>query len=215
MEEPVQHQASKNKFWAGFSTGLLVGLVIAICFYFVDKAMNDPVRILLPKVPETVQTEPSAAVEEEQTPVNRPSAQGATRNKPTPELADSSVTAVADTLFEEEDVEFALEEVAEKEEIYQPEYLDKRYVQVKAISKTETPAITTFEIEEWSPVVKNRISYQRTGNVLKIMGMRIADLHVFYKSEHYYLESNGRYYLIPENSDFLRLQEVQLSANED
>ncbi len=47
------------------------------------------------------------------------------------------------------------------------------------------------------------------------MGMRIADLHVFYKSEHYYLESNGRYYHIPENSDFLRLQEVQLSANED
>lgn len=215
MEEPVQKQAPKNKFWAGFSTGLLVGLVIAICFYFVDKAMNDPVRILLPKVPETVQAEASAAVEEEPTLVNRPSAQGATQNKPTMELADSLNTAVADTLFEEEDVEFALEEVAEKEAIYKPEYLDKRYVQVRAISKSETPAITTFEIEEWSPVVKNRTSYQRTGNILKIMGMRITDLHVFYKSEQYYLESNGRYYLIPENSDFLRLQEVQLPMNED
>ena len=62
-----------------------------------------------------------------------------------------------------------------------------------------------FEIQQWSTPIKNRITYQRDQNMVKIKGMEIDKVNVVFWKEKYYLEMDNRYYNIPENTVFEKL----------
>ncbi|HNW68402.1 MAG TPA: hypothetical protein PKK66_06095, partial [Bacteroidales bacterium] len=66
--------------------------------------------------------------------------------------------------------------------------------------------ILVFEVEQWTSPIKNRISYQRTNNVLKIKGIDIQKIKIIYFDNKYYIEDEGTYYLIRNNNDYERLQ---------
>ena len=81
---------------------------------------------------------------------------------------------------------------------------------VRVISNSDVasaaPDFDFFDVEEWSEPVKNRHSYQRSGNILRIKGMSVNSIEIEWNGE-YTLRYNGHSYPIPENAEFTRLSE--------
>lgn len=191
----------RSRFWFGFSAGLLTGIIIAVAFYFTDKMMNDPVKILVtePQSAEAIVSADTLATAESE-PINKK--KGDTREK-MEQFSDTLIAIVEDTL---ESVDFTMEESEDNGEVMQAKGVAIRKVRVINNNSSINPEHPVFEVEQWTEYVKNRYSYQRAGNVLKLKGIDIHNIAiVFTESGEYLLEYNGRQYPIPENNDFSRL----------
>lgn len=200
--ESSEKQPVKPRFWFGFSIGLMVGLVFAIVFYFVDKSLNDPIKLLVT----TPATADKVEVDEETEPETSPYiGKKISTEKPSIKAAtkDTAFNVSGDTLLA--DVDFALDNMDEATEIYQEKCLMRKNVSVKSWKSDETATISSFEVEEWSESAMNKISYTRYGNVLKIKGLKIQNIKIWFHGGQFFLENNGRFYAIPENDDFHRL----------
>jgi hypothetical protein len=96
----------------------------------------------------------------------------------------------------------------ETDEVFFDQLLKTRTVKVKLLQqeKTETTAsdnfLPFFEIQQWSTPIKNRIAYYRDQNMLKIKGMKIDNMNIFFWNDDYYLETENRYYAIPETKSY-------------
>jgi len=101
----------------------------------------------------------------------------------------------------------------EQDEIFSDQLLKTRVVKVKSVKQDITlpeNALQSFEIQHWSTPIKNKITYQRSQNMLKIKGMEINNMNIVFLDNVYYLEVNNRYYSIPETERFEKLTLVTI-----
>lgn len=192
----------RSKFWLGFSIGLMVALLFATIFFLVERKMDFPIELHVTTPPAPTEEK---APEEEVVKVN-PAVGKQLSNTKTPKaaLSDSLEILADDTLLAEGVFSFDPDEEGtdDFENIYQEKCLGRRTITVKSADKEIIPPIATFEVEAWSEPIKNKTSYQRKGNKLKVKGLNIESINIIYDDERYLMEVNGRRYPIPENATF-------------
>lgn len=200
--ENTEKRHGKSRFWLGFSIGLMAGLVFAVVFYFVDKSLNGPIQLLVspPASDAPAQLEESEKEEPANSPVGK--TLNVRTSMPAPAAIDSTELITDDSTLMDD--AFTLDQADGPELVYHEKCLAQRTITIKSNDGTAAP-ITAFEVEEWSESAVNKISYFRKGNVLKIKGLKIQNIKILYHQSQYYIETNGRYYPIPENDDFHRL----------
>jgi len=118
-----------------------------------------------------------------------------------------------DTIYEPA---FTLEE-EDLNEIFADQLLQTKTVKVKVLSQGKKEVklpenfFQFFEIQQWSTLIKNKITYHRDKNLVKIKGMDIENVNVVFLNSTYYLEIGDRYYAIPETLLFEKLNLIQLT----
>jgi len=104
----------------------------------------------------------------------------------------------------------------ERDEIFSDQLLKTKTVKVKLIAKDGQQVILPenffrlFEIQLWSTPIKNKVTYQRNQNMLKIKGMEIDNINVVFWNDNYYIEVKSRYYSIPETEYFTKFNPVTI-----
>lgn len=203
MEEKTQ--ARKGHFWLGLSVGLLIGILLACAFYFLDKYTSLEMLRFQRANTESAVTDTVVQI------VESPA-----RTKKSPVTTDTLATDPAapnptDTLVSEvdddenldtDDLMMDLDDDNVKTVAKAKGIASRR---VRVIATGSEPDFDFFDVEQWSEPVKNRLSYQRRGNILKIKGMNIASIEIEWNGENYLLRYNGHTYSIPENQEFTRL----------
>lgn len=207
MEEKTQ--ARKGHFWLGLSVGLLIGILLASGFYFLDK--YTALEMLRFQRANTESAATDTVVKVIETPVRTKKA--AVKNDT---LAPEVTETPADTTDAGETDEFVAYDtddlMLDMDEDVKPVVKTKGIAnrRVRVISNSDVagtePDFDFFDVEEWSEPVKNRHSYQRKGNILRIKGMSINSIEIEWRDE-YLLRYNGHTYPIPENAEFTRLSE--------
>jgi len=128
------------------------------------------------------------------------------------ENVDNKVTEDEVSIY---DTEFSFDN-DETEEVFVNQLLQTRSVKVKLhlLEKQDTKLsdnlFQVFEIQQWSTPIKNKITYYRNQNMIKIKGMKIENIYVVYWNEKYFLEIENRYYAIPETDNFIKLTLAQI-----
>ena len=214
MEEKTQ--ARKGHFWLGLSVGLLIGILLACGFYFLDKYTS--LEMLRFQRTNTESAATDTVVQIVETPVRTKKAAVKTDTlapNVTETPADTTDTEVTDEFvaYDTDDLMLDLEDgnvktVAKAKGIASRRIRVSNYCSVAGME----PEYDYFDVEQWSEPVKNRISYQRKGNILKIRGIDINTIEIGWMPERYILRTNGwsensRAYPIPENAEFTRLSE--------
>ncbi len=204
MEETPKHIV-KPRFWFGFSIGLLSGLFIAVGFYFADKLLDDPVRLLVTAPQDTVGAEAADSTNFFSHFRSRKTAFRKEQTSEARSVKDSSILYLEDDTLE--NVEFAMEMENDGEEnVVQNKGIASRKMHVSNLNASIEPEYETLEVEQWSEFVKNKYSYHRSGNTLKIRGINIQEIKISFNEEgEYVMEYRGHHYPIPENQDFTRL----------
>ena len=104
----------------------------------------------------------------------------------------------------------------EQDEVFSDQLLKTKTVKVKLIAKDGQQVILPenffrlFEIQLWSTPIKNKVTYQRNQNMLKIKGMEIDNINVVFWNDNYYIEVKSRYYSIPETEYFTKFNPVTI-----
>ena len=214
MEEKTQ--VRKGHFWLGLSVGLLIGILLACGFYFLDKYTS--LEMLRFQRANTESASIDTVVQIVETPVRTKKAavkSDTLAPNVTETPADTTDTEVTDDFvaYDTDDLMLDLEDgnvktVAKAKGIASRRIRVVNYCSVAGME----PEYDYFDVEQWSEPVKNRISYQRKGNVLKIKGIDINTIEIGWKPEGYILRTNGwsensHAYSIPENHEFTRLSE--------
>src|SRR5574344_2489726 len=215
--ENDKNQYYKGRIWTGFSIGLLVGLTIAITFYFVDTYLfDDPVHLLNP-VTESPVVVNDTTVNVVNNTYYKNNVVKDKRAQGIDSLAtDSTLLETADNDLWENDDFFMDESDENADDIVDKDRgIANRIVKVSVLensgdSVVEAP-IPIFEVEQWSSSIKNKVAYQRKGNALKIKGLNIQNIKIIYHEKNYYVEYNNRYYSIRANNQFERLQPVAIN----
>lgn len=200
-----QEKKRKLKFWHGILVGVLAGLAVAGIAYLIFQPENSTkflkeIRILHPKT--TDDTTKTA-----QTPILQKTV-----------VYDTVRAVIHDSLSVDEIfsqnvddtlgmVDFTLEDDDESQQVVRNACLATRKVFVEPISDiyNDWPEFSYIRVEQWSEYAKNRMSYQRTGNVLKVKGVDIEQIRLVYLLGHYRLIYKEHGYDIPENSSFVKL----------
>ena len=208
MEEKTQ--ARKGHFWLGLSVGLLIGILLACAFYFLDKYTSLEMLRFQRAHTESAVTDTIVQI------VESPA-----RTKKSPAKTDTLATDPAAS----NPIDTLVTEAADEEDLGTDDLMmDLDEDQVKTVAKAKgiasrrvrvishndiastAPDFEFFDVEEWSEPVKNRHSYQRKGNILRIKGVNINSIEIEWNGE-YLLRYNGHAYPIPEKAEFTRLTE--------
>lgn len=103
-------------------------------------------------------------------------------------------------------------ELMTDETISEEKILNQRRVKVsyrkddEPITSTElAETITYFNVEQWQSFIKNKTSYYRTNNTLRIKGLDITNISIYYINGNYYLESENHLYPIVEYPAYHKL----------
>lgn len=127
--------------------------------------------------------------------------------------ADSLLLTEENSDVEYESDNFYIDEMGftEQDVISEEKMLAQRKVKVsyrkddEVLSPQDTEAITLFNVEQWQSFIKNKVSYQMTDNVLKIKGLDISNVNIYYINGNYYLESDKNLYPIKEQPEYHKL----------
>ena len=109
--------------------------------------------------------------------------------------------------------EFSLEE---QDEVFSDRLLQTKTVKVNLLLHEQQEVnlpddfFQFFEIQQWSTPIKNKVTYYRDKNMIKIKGMDIDNMNVVFWDELYFLETSHRYYAIPETKHFEKLNLIQI-----
>ena len=212
MEE--KPQARKGHFWLGLSVGLLIGILLACAFYFLDKYTSlEMLRFQRANTEAAVTDTVVQIVESPARPKKAPAKTDTLAAEPAvPNPTDTLVTEATDEEdLDTDDLMMDLDDdnvktVAKAKGIASRRVRVTNYCSVAGVE----PDYEYFDVEQWSEPVKNRISYQRKGNILKIRGIDINSIEIGWMPEGYILRTNGwsensHAYSIPENQEFTRL----------
>lgn len=133
-------------------------------------------------------------------------------------LLDTNMVALVENEDLLEDAEFSFEPESVVDNIVEEKISQTKTVKVlvKNANLEDLPSspdniIAYFEVQKWDSPIVNRISYQRNHNVLKIKGMDIAKLSIFYINGKYYASDGSRLYSIPNNKMFEKLSEINIA----
>jgi len=190
-----------------FFIGLLFGILICGLLYYFDIKIFEskfmPIyekEVVTRKIIDTVYLEPPARTKKQN--VDIIAADTGLDNNTEIQPGDTEVS-IYETTFSMEG--------AEQDDIFSDQLLKTRIVKVKPLKQeTALPenSFQSFEIQQWSTPVKNKITFQRNQNMLKIKGIEINTANVVFWNSAYYLEINNRYYAIPETERFEKLNPV-------
>ena len=207
MEERTQ--ARRGHFWLGLSVGLLIGILLACAFYFLDKYTS--LEMLRFQRANTEAAATDTIVQVVETPVR--TKKSAVKNDTlasdlTETPSDSTDNEDPDDIEEYDTDNQILDMDEEVKPVVKTKGIASRRVRVISNSDVASaaPDFDFFDVEEWSEPVKNRHSYQRSGNILRIKGMSVNSIEIEWNGE-YTLRYNGHSYPIPENAEFTRLSE--------
>ena len=189
-----------------FFIGVLMGILICLLLYYLDVRM--PKDIFHTEYKNVVTQVDTVYLE---TPKKQQKQNVEKKLDETADLdtVDVRQTGVEDSIYE---TEFSLEGI-EHEEVFSDQLLRTRTVKVKLLSqdvKSSDEFFQSFEIQLWSTPIKNKITYSRNQNMLKIKGMEIDNVSIVIWNDHYFLELGHRYYAIPETNNFEKLNPVQI-----
>ena len=203
MEEKTQ--ARKGHFWLGLSVGLLIGILLACAFYFLDKYTSlEMLRFQRANTESAVTDTVVQIVESPTRPKKAPAKTDTLAADPAaPTPTDTLVTEATDEDdLDTDDLMMDLDDDNVKTVAKAKGIASRR---VRVIAAGSEPDFDFFDVEEWSEPVKNRHSYQRKGNILRIKGVNINSIEIEWNGENYLLRYNGHAYPIPENQEFTRL----------
>lgn len=217
-----EHNHTKNshkpsgiaKFFLGFSLGILICVLVI----FVVKNSSFFQKIESIDLFQNDQTDQTA--EETQMPKKKVKKKVANESTTTRDsiAIDSAYVNVDENGEILEDAEFTIDPTTPTDNVAEEKISQTRTVKVHVKNANlEDQAnipdniIAYFEVQKWDSPIVNRISYQRNHNVLKIKGMDISKLSVFYINGKYYISDGSRLFSIPNNSNFEKLSEINIA----
>jgi hypothetical protein len=113
------------------------------------------------------------------------------------------------------DSEFSFEG-KEQDDIFTDQLLQTKTIRVKSLTNEKQEIqlpdsfFQYFEIQQWSTPIKNKITYYRDQNMVKIKGIEIDKVNIVFWNDTYFLEIGNRYYTIFETQNFEKLIPVQI-----
>ena len=111
--------------------------------------------------------------------------------------------------LDNEEVEFFIEPEEVEEVLMLDRMLNNKKITVKVKQNQEdtpvTPPFSTFDVQQWSTPIKNSITYQNMTGVLKIKGMDINSIDIYFAQGRYYLYDGFHYYAIQESKNYENL----------
>jgi len=199
-----------------FFLGLLVGVLIcALLFYFdfnlYKKFSHDSVKKEVPK-PQHVAP---VYVEETQLPKKQNIEYKIEKSAVTEIIEDKQAEEQTEEVTSIYETEFSFEK-EEHDDVFIDQLLQTRTVKVKlhpqenADVKLPENFFLFFEIQQWSTPIKNKITFYRSQNMLKIRGLDIKDVSIVFLNDTYLLEVNKRYYPLPETDGFEKLNPIRI-----
>ena len=209
--QKTEKQKDKNKNWLFLLIGVLVGFVLSLSLYLIDKHFF-PEHVRLVKMIE--RAVPGVDAEELEGVAVKPALVEAQNHK-APLAAD---TLRGDTLLlgdsydsDLDDVDFMMDDY-EAELVSEDKIVANRRVKVRfAEADTLKPAQTEyFLVEQWNSPIKNRITYYRDNLMLKIKGMDVSKIEIYYIKGEYYLLNGNRYYQLNNTTSFEKLTEASV-----
>lgn len=130
-------------------------------------------------------------------------------NRDTTEIETEYEDEIQDSF---EDAEFFIDEPIDGDMILEEKLLQSKMVRVIAknrnledLQSVPEAMFKNFEVEKWNSPIVNRISYQRDNNFLKLKGVDIQNLSIFYVEGEYYLQIGAQLFAIPETHTYQRL----------
>lgn len=211
---PTHKLSGIAKFFLGFS----VGILLCVFFIFVVKNSNFIQRFNSidifdqDEITETVESQPVAKKKSKKKISNNDSFD-----------QDSLIVNVSDSTYVEEssnleDSEFYIDETVTQQNVAEEKLLQSKTIKVTVKnsnledqSNIPDNIIAYFEVQKWDSPIVNRLSYQRNHNVLKIKGMDISKISVYYINGKYYVTDGVRLFSVPNNSSFEKLSEINIA----
>ncbi len=133
-------------------------------------------------------------------------------------LLDSSMVVIIDEEQLYDDAEFTVDPNVSENDIVEEKLLQTKTIKVHVknqqlddLGSAPDNTIAYFEVQKWESPIVNRISYQRNHNILKIKGMDIARINIFYINGKYYISDGSRLFSIPNNNTFEKLSEINIA----
>jgi len=192
-----------------FFIGLLVGILMCVLLFYLNVKM--PKNIFSTEKEKVTARVDTVYLE---TPKKQ---QKVNMEKKTGEILDTDTVNGKQTegdisIYE---TEFSFEG-EKQDEVFSDQLLHTKTVKVKILNpekqdvKASEEFFQSFEIQHWSTPIKNKITYTRNQNMVKIKGMDIDNVSIVLWNETYFLEVGNRHYAIPETSNFEKLNPVQI-----
>lgn len=217
-----EHNHTKNshkpsgiaKFFLGFSLGILICVLVI----FVVKNSSFFQKIESIDLFQNDQTDQT--VEETQMPKKKVKKKVTDENTAALDsiALDSTYVNVNENGEILEDAEFTIDPTTPTDNVAEEKISQTRTVKVHVKNANlEDQAnipdniIAYFEVQKWDSPIVNRISYQRDRNILKIKGMDISKLSIFYINGKYYISDGSRLFSIPNNNTFEKLSEINIA----
>jgi hypothetical protein len=194
-----------------FFIGLLTGIMICVLLFYFD------VKFFESQCPKYSEKEVVTHVKTDTVYIETPpkfKKQSVENKAIENEIVENEEDEQQENEFSLYETEFFLE--GEQDEVFAAQLLHTKAVKVRPLlqGKQEVKLpdnfFQYFEIQQWSTPIKNKITYYRDKNMLKIKGMEIENVSVVFWNDTYFLEAGGRYYAIPETQYFEKLNLTQI-----
>lgn len=209
------NQKNKEKKWLFLAVGIVVGVVICCGVVVITELARNKSQSITQVIKHIYHQE-----SEKDTVVKWMKVQ--VSKEPMLITADSLTTdsSLVDEQENWEEVDFAIEDedVLDNEDVVIVEKIIAETTVKVHFKDAEghdvaVPAdgIASFQVQQWSTPIKNRISYHRERNVLKIKGLKLDKINVVAINKSYYLVLNDTYYEISENEGFERLIPAEIN----
>ena len=191
-----------------FFLGLLIGIMICVLLFYFD------VKIYKTTCPKCNEKEVVTQIKTDTvyvTPPPKPKMQHIENQPEEPLVAEND----EDETISVYESEFSLEGM-EQDEVFADKLLQTKTVKVNILFREKQEVklpddfFQYFEIQQWSTPIKNKITYYRDKNMVKIKGMGIDNMNVVFWNDLYLLETGNRYYAIPETKYFDKLNLIQI-----
>jgi hypothetical protein len=191
-----------------FFLGLLIGIMICVLLFYFD------VKIYKTTCPKCNEKEVVTQIKTDTVfvaPPPKPKMQHIENQPEEPLVAEND----EDETISVYESEFSLEGM-EQDEVFADKLLQTKTVKVNVLFREKQEVklpddfFQYFEIQQWSTPIKNKITYYRDKNMVKIKGMGIDNMNVVFWNDLYFLETGNRYYAIPETKYFDKLNLIQI-----
>lgn len=209
------NQKNKEKKWLFLAVGIVVGVVICCGVVVITELARNKSQSITQVIKHIYHQESGKDTVVKWMKVQAPKG-------PVLVTADSLTidSALVDEQENWEEVDFAIEDedVLDNDDVVIVEKIIAETtvkVHFKDVEGRDLAApadgITSFQVQQWSTPIKNRFSYHRERNILKIKGLKIDKINIVSINKSYYLVLNETYYDISENAGFERLIPAEIN----
>lgn len=209
----------KNRKWLFLVIGIGIGFLAGISVFLLDKYMFKE-KLYVYRVfdnlykPKIVQ---DTIIQEKTVFISAEQSEKDTIPISITEVFPDSLMQWDDDFAEWDNVDFFMEMSEPEDVVVSDKIIKSRKIQVK-IKNSNTEYYTegqlpysSFEVQQWSTPIRNSITYQNYGGTIKIKGMDITNIEIFFMDGSYYLYNGNHYFMLSDNQYFERLVAVDIS----